>query len=241
MAKILPGGDLGNHYDLEHLPIYVLQLEYEQDHLFAFIHEIDVPALGSQFGTEAQKFSRGCGERFRKVSLAPSHSEDNTETKTEIQDLGSQTYRERLTAFMNDFILDWPQTDGINSLEDIRAIVIAGEVSAALAAELGEIEQKAIGTVIPQVLTDEDPSAVIVRGAAMRAHYFASASRDAGCSHDSLTDEQYEQKMKRFERTVYAQWAAYQEGPEPESPEEWAKRKPRLITAAGRRVKPLKD
>jgi hypothetical protein len=137
---------------------------------------------------------------------------------------------------VNDFISEWPQTDGINSLEDIRAIVIADEISATSAAELGEIAQKAVGTGIPQVLTDDEPSAVIVRGAAMSAHYFASASRDAGCSRDSLTDEQYEQTMKRFERTVYAQWAVYQKGPEPESPEDWAKRKPRLITAAGRSI-----
>jgi hypothetical protein len=33
-------------------PIYVLQLEYEQDHLFALIQEIDVPAMGRQLITE---------------------------------------------------------------------------------------------------------------------------------------------------------------------------------------------
>jgi hypothetical protein len=34
------------------LPIYVLQLKYEQDHLFALIQEIDVPAMGRQLITE---------------------------------------------------------------------------------------------------------------------------------------------------------------------------------------------
>jgi hypothetical protein len=58
-------------------------------------------------------------------------------------------------------------------------------------------------------------------------------SKDAGCSRDSLIDEEYEQTMKWYERSVHVDWAAYQKGPEPESPAEWAKRKPRLITAAG--------
>jgi hypothetical protein len=83
------------------------------------------------------------------------------------------------------------------------------------------------------VLTDEDPSAVLIRGAAMRAHYFVSASVDAGCSRNFLTDEQYEKKIRAYEKSVYARLAAYLKGPELESPEVWAKRKPRLITAAG--------
>jgi hypothetical protein len=120
------------HDDSDPLPTYVLQLEYEQDHLLAFVHEIDAIAMGEVLIEEHRKFSRGCGERFRKVGMASSHSKNNTENDQTKEDLGAQAYYERLTTFMKDFISDSLQVStGISSLEDIRAIFIAGEVSAA--------------------------------------------------------------------------------------------------------------
>jgi hypothetical protein len=232
-GKNLAGRPIERQYsDPNLLPNYVLQLEYEQDHLSAYFQEIDLE-LELVFICGYDKFSRECRERFRKVSLASSHADDKKEIDKKTQDLGAQAYDERLTAFINDFIPTWTQSSLFNGLEDIRAIVVAGDISAASAAEVGEIAQKAVRTGIPRVLTDEDPSAVLIRGAAMRAHYFASASKAAGCSRKKLTDEQYEQTMRNYEKWVHEKLAEYLKGPELESPEVWARRKPKLITAAG--------
>jgi hypothetical protein len=186
------------------------------------------------FMDEYRKFSRGCRERFRKVGLPSNFPNDKAEIDKTLQNLDAQDYHERLTAFMNDFISEWPQKwVGIIGLEDIRAMFIAGEVSAASVAELGQIVQKAVGTGIPQVLIDEDPSAVLVRGAQCVHTNSPWHLEMGGCLRDSLTDEQYGHLMKAAEKSVHAHLAAYLKGPEPESPEEWAKRKPKLITTAG--------
>jgi hypothetical protein len=232
-GKNLAGGPIERQYsEPDLLPTYFLQLVYEQDHLSVYLQEIDLE-LELVFISGHDKFSRECGERFRKVSLASSHTNDHKKIDKKIQDLGAQAYHERLTAFINDFIATWTQSPLFNGLEDIRAIVVAGEISAASATEVGEIAQKAVGTGILQVLTDEDPSAVLIRSAAMRAHYFASASEPAGCSRKTLTDEQYEQTISNYEKWVHDKLAAYLKGPGLESPEIRAKRKPKLITATG--------
>jgi hypothetical protein len=88
------------------------------------------------------------------------------------QDVGTETYDERLPILMQEFKAHWLDESKERGyvLEDIRAIVIAGEVSAAAIARLGNIATKAIGTSIPEVLADfNNPTLTAARGAAVRS------------------------------------------------------------------------
>jgi hypothetical protein len=204
----------------EYRPNMVLVLEYEQDYLFALVHEIDGD-MGVPVDDHVE-FSRGLGERYSNVSQSG---------------VGVETYHGRLKAFMADFVTHWSEETQHHDPvlpSDIRAIVIAGEVSSQALTALGTVTQELLGTGIPQVLADfQNPTLVTARGAACRAQMLGRPSLTGECSLVTLTDEEYEQQAKEWDEIEKKRKYEQALLGRLESPEEWAKRKPKLITAAG--------
>jgi hypothetical protein len=183
------------------------------------------------------EFSRELGEWFCKVSQPRDVvSIAGTRADGESQDVGAERYHERLTKFIQNFKSRWIEESKQCGyvLEDIRAIVIAGEVSSTAIAKLGNIAQEVIGTGIPEVLADfNNPTLVTARGAAVMSQRLGRPCRTGMCMTELLTDEDYERKSRQWDELEKKIQYKRELLGRLESPEEWAMRKPKLITAAG--------
>jgi hypothetical protein len=84
------------------------------------------------------------------------------------------------------------------------------------------------------VLADfKNPTLVTARGAACRAQILGRPARTGMCCPMILTDEEYEQAAKWQDEGEKERKYLQELLGRLESPGEWAKRKPKLITAAG--------
>jgi hypothetical protein len=142
--------------ELEYRPNLVLILEYETDYLYAFLHEVE-PEMKPTIVVEYTEFSRKLGERFCKVSqpcalvcVVGIRADGGP------QNVGAETYDEDMSRFIQDFKAYWLENSRERAYvsEEIRAIVIAGEVSPPAIAKLGHIAQATIRTGIPEILAD---------------------------------------------------------------------------------------
>jgi hypothetical protein len=117
-------------------------------------------------------------------------------------------------------------------------MVVAGEAPPQAIAELAEIARKEVGYTV-RVPTDTTmgsyPQEVLARGTAEWAASIGRAYKSTSCGQVSrfLTKDEYERALREREEEVKRRAEACRRVPELDSPEVWAKRKPRLLTAAG--------
>lgn len=101
---------------------------------------------------------------------------------TQLQAIDDQAYQQRINTFVQGFVDE--QALPAHKREDIRAIVVTGDASAAAVGELGDAALKSVGNEKVRLLTDFASSQVIAQGAAVFAgaihenpHYFVEPSR----------------------------------------------------------------
>jgi hypothetical protein len=84
---------------------------------------------------------------------------------TQLQAISEAAYLERINKFVRDLLVE--QVLPEHKLEDLRAIIIVGEVLVAAVKELGDAALEAVGTEKVKLLTDFEPSEVVAHGAAV--------------------------------------------------------------------------
>jgi hypothetical protein len=111
--------------------------------------------------------------------------------------MSEDEYRQNLRDFANDFVRNEVLLECAR--EDVRAIVVAGDVPAPRAFKLGTYVQEALGAHKVKILMDmKNPIAPIVGGAAERARDLGRPFRTGPCGPRQLTDEQYEEALKQW-------------------------------------------
>lgn len=110
-----------------------------------------------------------------------------------IQDVGDHVFRERINAFVREFVHDALEKCDTNS---IRSIVLSGEASALWIHELDEMARKAVATDSVKIMTEIAPADVVAHGVAwwvelvqQTPYAFRPGARHRfgkNCEHDEL-------------------------------------------------------
>ncbi|KAH3999425.1 hypothetical protein HBH98_087720 [Parastagonospora nodorum] len=165
-----------NDHDPESL---VLLFEYEKEYLYVWLvwvsFELEVHSA------EHEKICKDCGEELREA-------------------IGEAAYQERINKFVQDFLVQHVLPE--HKREDIRAIIIAGEASAAAVKELGDAALEVVGTEEVKLLTDFEPSEVVAHGAAVFSRLTQEHPEHFGTTTGNIIpdDKEWAEMQARIER-----------------------------------------